>query len=231
MLVGLPLMAFVVSCGADTSSTVQIDQTTANPPAADNAPFSSAVREVGDERIDAPVLPMMGQLAANFETLAQLAAAAAHIVVVRVDVSESRPYKDVPFTVATVSVLRSLKGEAVTGGQLTVVEMGGQFAGRSKVDPGQRGTPVEVGFEGVPVMRPQQQYLLFLGGPAHVGPVLEGAYSVLGLVQGKMRVDSAGVLRFSGNPSSLDDAEFQVPQALSGRTLQAVEAEIRLALK
>ncbi|MBA4181719.1 MAG: hypothetical protein C0506_14110 [Anaerolinea sp.] len=193
----------------------------------ESAPRDTAAESGGS----LPAASITGELAVSYSTLRELTEAAAEIAVVRVELTENRPYKDVPFTVATVSVLRSLKGSSMPGSTLTVVEMGGVFAGRSKLEPGARGTPVEVGVEGVPVMKAQEEYLLFLGGPTHVGPVLEGARPVLGVFQGKMRIDTAGVLRFPGASESLAGIEFAVPRALIGRPLQAVEAEIRADLR
>jgi hypothetical protein len=153
------------------------------------------------------------------------------IVTVRIESIEFVAFDEVPFTVSTAVVEVSSKGSLALGERITVVETGGVFAGRSKIEPGARGEPVEAGWEGVPVMKPGERYLLFLHGPAHVGPVPSSAYSVKGVVQGKIRIGKDGRLQFTGRAESLDEPIFAVPRALVGRPYSDVRAEVEAIIR
>lgn len=171
---------------------------------------------------------LSGELAESFSTLPEISRAADVIAVVRVDSSTSESFLQLPFTISSTTVDEPLKGAFAKGETITIVETGGMHAGRSKDAPGEFGEPREVGFEGVPVMKQGEAYLVFLQGPAHIGPVPEGAYGILGVVQGKTRVGEDGRLQFTGAPDSLEDQDmFAVPASLAGRPLDDVLAEIR----
>lgn len=141
--------------------------------------------------------------------------------------SEQSTYYGLPFTLASVEVRATLKGGPTVGRTITVVETGGELAGRSKDVPGEFGEPREVGWEGVPVMSPGEEYVLFLFGPTHVGPVESGAFSVAGVAQGKVRIGKDGFLQFTGLSAALDDPAFAVPQALTGARIDEAITEIR----
>lgn len=166
------------------------------------------------------------ELAENFRTVGEISIAASLIATVRIETSRYETFAQMPFTVSTALVVDSLKGSYARGDTLTVVETGGVHAGRSKDVPGEMGEPREVGFLGVPVMKPGEVYLLFLDGPGHVGPVPDGAFGIKAAVQGKVRLGAGGNLQFTGAPGS-DGGIFAVPLALAGRPYTEVAAEIR----
>ncbi|MBI5948451.1 MAG: hypothetical protein HY875_09955 [Chloroflexi bacterium] len=171
---------------------------------------------------------MSAELAFSYGTVGEISRAASGILVGRVMAVEYQSYSGLPFTVTSVLVMKSLKGTLQAGELATVVETGGIHAGRSKLVPGAFGEPREVGVEGVPVMKEGEHWLLFLIGPSHVGPVSEGAYSVSGVFQGKLRLGKDGHLQFTGTPGSLmGDELFAVPAALAGKRVDEAILQIQ----
>jgi len=168
---------------------------------------------------------MYGELAESFHTISEVASAAAVIVVGRVVESRDAPYQRIPFTVLTVEVERGLKGPVSAGERVQVVETGGVFAGRSKAEPGQSGPPVEAAFEGVPVMKVGERWLLFLG-VYDPGPVATGAYSVKGVFQGKFKVGADGRIVFTGPVDRIEEPIFTLQALLNQRSLSEVIPEI-----
>jgi hypothetical protein len=177
------------------------------------------------------MVSLLGELAEDFQSLDSITRSAHAIVSIQVESISYQSFDEFPYTVATAIVGETWKGTFQPGDRITVVEVGGVFAGRSKVEPGARGEPREVGVEGVPVMKPGERYLLFLHGPAHVGPVPSSAYSVKGVVQGKIRIGKDGRLQFTGRAESLDEPIFAVPRALVGRPYSDVRAEVEAIIR
>lgn len=173
--------------------------------------------------------PMSGQLAEDFQSIRELALASPVIVAGNVLGIEYAPYQNIPFTIVTLRVEHSIKGDVAEGDQVRIVETGGVFAGRSKEETGEFGQPVEAAFEGVPVMKTGERWLLFLGA-YDPGPVATGAYSVKGVFQGKLRIAEDGRIMFTGDPARVDEPLFTVPRQASGRALPAVLADIQAAL-
>jgi len=114
---------------------------------------------------------------------------------------------------------------------VTVVELGGIHAGRSKEVPGAVGEPREVSVAGVPVMKEGEQWLLFLVGPNSSG-VVSDAYWVCSAFQGKLRLGRDGHLQFTGAPGSLTgDEQFAVPAALAGKRVDEAILEVEGSLR
>lgn len=170
---------------------------------------------------------MSGQLADDFQTVGELSKSAKLVIVGKAVSSDNRPYQNIPFTLVTIEVERVLQGDVNVGDQLQIVETGGVFAGQSKT--GDAGQAVEAAFEGVPVMKEGERWLLFLT-QYDPGPVAKDAYSVLGVFQGKARIGDTGKIIFTGDPATFDDAMFTVPRSLNGLTEADAVAKVQSSL-
>lgn len=213
-----PIVDDRVTDGPTQALVPEDTEVTAPPSPEDSAPVS------GDE--DVEVFSMEGSLAVDFQSLSDITAASAVIIVGTVVDAKPNPYQNIPFTVFTVRVDQAIKGDLKVDSSTTIVETGGLIAGRSKEEPGQYGKPAEAAFEGVRVMAVGEQWLLFLG-PYDPGPVATNAFSVRGVFQGKMRIEGDGKLHFTGPPEGLDSPMFALPAQLNGRTLGEVADEVR----
>ncbi len=169
---------------------------------------------------------MQGELAQDFRTVGELGASSGVVAVVVIQESRDEPFSNIPFTVSTVKVLEGIKG-AEGGATLTIVETGGTYAGRSKDPSAPPAERREVGFEGIPVMKPGETWLVFLTGPTHVGPVPDGAHGVLGVFQGKFRVGTDGRIAFMGEPDEIDSPWFATQRELRGLQIDTVVAGLK----
>jgi len=175
------------------------------------------------------VASMEPELAHEFGSLSEIANASPNIVIVTIESRADEPFSNIPFSVASARIEEVVRGSLARGQLIPVVETGGLFAGQSKMNPGEVGQPTEVGLEGVPVMKPGERWLLFLTGQTHVGP-RQDAYAVSGAMQGKLLIGSDNRIAFTGDPSRLQGAEFAVPAAARGRTLNWLLAQISESL-
>jgi hypothetical protein len=171
---------------------------------------------------------MSAELTREFGSLPDLALAADRIVVASVKSRVDAPFRNLPFSQATVTVEQVSKGDLTNGAEIVVVETGGfvTVAGKS---PGSNPGAVEMGIEGVPVMKPGQRLLLFLQGPTQsaVGAFPVGSFGLVGAFQGKVRIGTDGVLIPPAAALTGPAPAFAVARALNGRSLASVLAEIR----
>ncbi|MBI2772940.1 MAG: hypothetical protein HYX56_00395 [Chloroflexi bacterium] len=136
-----------------------------------------------------------------------------------------------PFTISKVSAEQVLKGSVPAGALLDVFETGGVMAPRpARGNAVQATRPLEYSFEGVPVVKPGERYLLFLTGPTS-GAAASGVYTLVGEFQGKHLIDASGTIRFTGNAQELGGVEFATARATNGRPatdiIQEVQGSIR----
>lgn len=190
---------------------------------------SDSYRQAAEEPYPSEMASVSGELNYSFSSVEEMAHVAPVIAVVAIANSEYTTFRELPFTMTSAVVKEALKGPHEPGETITIVETGGMHAGRSKEVPGETGEIREVGFAGVPVMKPGEFYLVFLDGPVAeaVGAFPEGSYAVQSAFQGKVRVGSGGDLQFTGAHPAEDDLPlFAVPLSLEGRPLDDVRAEI-----
>lgn len=143
---------------------------------------------------------------------------------------------EMAFTLNSVEVEESLKGAISPGSIIKVVETGGTYRprvystpqvsdpanafGKPPLDGGTEGVdyefgePVEARFHGVPVMKLNERYLLFLR--SYEGPLANDAYRVQGIFAGKMNVNADGILSFTGPLELLPEKAIDVGALLSG---------------
>lgn len=200
----------LVGCGASTG--------TANVPAVASSAEEQQVTEV------------RGELAESYQTVDALSQKAVVIVRAKVLASAPKTYGQVPFTVATVRIEQVLKGSLSVGQDIDLLQTGGILPlrtprGTSSPSPVQ---PQEAAFEGIRVVQPLEEYILFLR--PYVGPVTPSAYVVLGEYQGKFKIDGSGIVRFTGSADQLAKPEFATQRAVNGRTTSNVVTEIQRAL-
>jgi hypothetical protein len=83
---------------------------------------------------------------------------------------------------------------------------------------------VEVGIEGSTVMKPHQKYLVFL----HKHPDTVWGYNIVGVVQGKIKIDNTDTLIATIEPKHLNDSNIYFLQKdFSGMNKQSLEKEIK----
>lgn len=157
----------------------------------------------------------------NWATLGQLTGEAPLIVVGRVVGIEQRVYGPLPFTLASVAVERTLKGQAPRA--LSVLQTGGSMPPPKGIDASKY-IPEQLGFEGVRVAEFGERYLLFLR--PYVGPVADSAFVVVGEFQGKLLIEGSGRFGFPGDSSLLGERRFATHEAAYGRTESDVLNEI-----
>lgn len=118
-------------------------------------------------------------------------------------------YKGLLYRLTRVRVSEVLKGEPNKGGsELTVLEfVGGEHDGES------------YGFEGTPLLKPGESYLLFLG--VYSGPLGEGVYVVPGVWQGRARINKT-TTEYLGSPN-----DHELRAVLNGRRVEDLVSEIR----
>ncbi len=209
--------AVVLAFGCSSPSNDDAAPATSPPPTAraDSAPGSGL-----------DVVTVHGELGEDFRSLSDITSASTAIIVGTVLEARPNPYRRVAFTVSKVRVDEAIKGEPLPGDEIAIVEWGGIIAVESKLEPGTFGPPYERAVEGVRVMAVGEQWLLFLG-PYDPGPVATNAYHVLGVFQGKTKVQGDGALKYTGPAGKLDDLLFTVPASLDGRSVDDVVAELK----
>ncbi len=144
--------------------------------------------------------------------------------------SESTVYEGVAFTISTVRVHETLKGDPAK--TISVFETGGPtppHAPMGALAPGASPETREVRFEGIPTMRSGEQYLLFLTGPRS-GVIASNVYTAINEVQGKLFIDENDIIRFKGDPTTLTESFFGVQLATNGQPVSGVVKQIRTLL-
>lgn len=130
-----------------------------------------------------------GTLVKSYGTLAELAKDASEIVEIQVTSQETINYADMPFTISTVTVLKSFKGGHQEGDTMRIIETGGEFTPLDK-----QGDPLPtttMKFNGIPVMQMDEHSVIFLNG--FEGPQVTGeVYVPLGVYQGRFIVFAEG---------------------------------------
>lgn len=188
---------------------------------------------IGAQRVNsstaAPIGIFEGELEHSYETVEALTKGAPVIVVGEVTGSIAKPYENLPFTEATLKVTQVVKGSVNVGSTINVLETGGMWVGKAKGDSAAKAQPREVTFEGIPIMRVGEKYILFL--EPYTGPITSNAFVTLGVYQGKMKVGANGAVQFTGRKDQLDESMFAAHQAVNGQAVAAVIADIQRNLK
>jgi hypothetical protein len=130
-------------------------------------------------------------LVKSYDTMTELAKDAKIIAEIQVSSQETITYLDMPFTISTVEVLKSFKGEHKQGDTIRIIETGGEFTPLDK-----QGNPLPkttMKFNGIPVLQKDEHNVIFLN--VFEGPQVSGeVYVPLGVYQGRFKVDAKGNL-------------------------------------
>lgn len=145
-----------------------------------------------------------GFLSETFEFLKDLKNSASEIVEIEVKDGHTIVEHDTPFTISTVNIISNLKGNLTEGNEIQIVETGGLFT-PSGSNPKDDTTQVyDYQFEGVPVMRPGEKYILFL--KKFKNPQYHNTYVPLGVYQGKFKIKSNNLVEQQApNDMKLED--------------------------
>lgn len=166
-----------------------------------------------------------GILRHNYRTLAELTRDADVIARGRVTRTQASVIGGLPFMTITLEILDPVRGLAQRGQRIALTNTGGVLP-RSVVKDGSTGRPhgrvIEASFEGVPVMRHGEEFLVFLRRDSNDIP-----YTVLGEYQGRFLVDSSGTIRYTGDPAALARPEFDVLRQVNGRSVTEVIVDVR----
>jgi len=127
----------------------------------------------------------------TYSTLNELTSDADEITEIKVISQETINYADIPFTISTVEVLSSLKGELKAGNTIRIIETGGEYTPLGK--NGKELAKETFKFNGIPVLKNKEHDVIFL--EKFVGPQVEGeSYVPLGVYQGKFKIQTNGEL-------------------------------------
>ncbi|GGG69116.1 hypothetical protein GCM10010918_25280 [Paenibacillus radicis (ex Gao et al. 2016)] len=127
----------------------------------------------------------------SYRTVSELAQDADEIVEIKVNVQKTILYQEVPFTVSTVSVLNSFKGDHEKGDTIRIIETGGEYTPLDK--QGNALPKTTMNFNGISVLQPNNHEVIFLS--TFEGPQISGeVYVPLGVYQGRFKVDASGDL-------------------------------------
>ncbi|QGQ97653.1 hypothetical protein EHS13_23560 [Paenibacillus psychroresistens] len=130
-------------------------------------------------------------LVKSYGTLDELVSNAVEIVEINVLNQETFTYKDIPFTISSVTVLSTLKGSVLKGDTIRIVETGGEYNPTDKEGKALPKTTFKL--NGIPVLEKGEHDIIMLS--KFIGPQIEGeAYTPLGVYQGRFRFDSSGQL-------------------------------------
>jgi hypothetical protein len=132
--------------------------------------YSNVFAEKSNNKVD-----MHLSLSKGYESISELANDADIIAEVEVTSSNTLSYYDVPFTVSNADLLDTYKG-GTTGTTINLLETGG-------IIDNQEYSP-----EGNDVLKENDKAILFL--QKYEGPITNDAYVVLGVYQGKFKIDS-----------------------------------------
>lgn len=170
------------------------------------------------------IVPMKAILAVNYQSVAGLTRAAQLIVFARASFTEDVQYGQLPFAVTTLEVLDVLKSNRAAPGRLRVLELGGRLQpGPVKGGDGAMRESRTVSLEGVPVMKPGAEYVLFL--EPYVGSVTSDAWVALGQFQGTFEI-VRGEVTYGGDRRLLSEAEFATQREFDAHSLTALRDEV-----
>lgn len=135
---------------------------------------------------------MEGDLSEIFYSVSELKEAAELIVVANVIHQETIVYAKVPFTISRVKILSTIKGSLKEGEEIKVIETGGKYNYTDDNSKKKKGEEVEVTFEGVRVMQPGENLILFMR--MFSGPQMDDGYVPLGVFQGKFKINKDNIV-------------------------------------
>lgn len=168
---------------------------------------------------------LSGVMLRNYASVPELTAGAELIVVGRVSTTRSLTHGPLPFTLVGIEVEETLVDRSRSAGNfVNVLQTGGVMPPPKRQQPDYR--PEIASFEGVPVPKIGERYVLFLR--RYVGAVAPDAYIALGEFQGKLLVDDRNRISFPGDVRNLSDPKHAVQAGSLGRALAEVTREIRI---
>lgn len=141
---------------------------------------------------DRKLVKISGSLAEDFKNLKELKKNSSVIIEVTVKESSQTTFGDVIFTISDIEVDNSLKGKYKRGEVLRLLETGGITADGD-----------ELAFDGIPVVKPGEKYILFL--EEYEGPITENAYVPLAVYQGKFKITGNKVVQQAPDKWKLKD--------------------------
>lgn len=122
-----------------------------------------------------------GELSESFSTVDELKQKAEVIVEVNISDAKAKKYNDVVFTLSSAEVKKIYKGDLQKKTYLNILETGGVH------------NNIEHTFEGEKTLKKQDNAILFL--KKYNGPITnEEAYVILGMYQGKFKLDKSGAI-------------------------------------
>lgn len=125
------------------------------------------------------------------------------MVEVNVKSTESVMYKELGVTISTVKVKSSLKGKFKSGEQIRIIETGGKYKYTGNDSKIKHDQLIEQVCDGIPVMESSERYILFIN--KYEGEVTKNAYKILGVYQGKFKVDNDIVVQKSPEKYKIRD--------------------------
>ncbi|WP_042161075.1 hypothetical protein [Paenibacillus gorillae] len=99
-------------------------------------------------------------LVKSYRTMAELAEDAQQIVEIKADSQETIMYQQVPFTLSTVSVIKSFKRDHSQGDTIRIIETGGEYTPLDK--QGKALSKTTMKFNGIPVLTRDGHEVIFL---------------------------------------------------------------------
>ncbi|MBA2939136.1 hypothetical protein HZF08_12545 [Paenibacillus sp. CGMCC 1.16610] len=121
-----------------------------------------------------------GELSESFSTVDELKQKAEVIVEVNISDAKAEKYNEVVFTLSNAEVKKIYKGELQNKTSINILETGGVH------------NHIEHTFEGEKTLKKQDTAILFL--KKYNGPVTKEAYVILGMYQGKFKLDKSGTV-------------------------------------
>ncbi len=223
LVIGLSLFISFISL-ACTNSTTTTTTTTAGA-------TNSNQGLTYPDRVGNSTFEVAGELAQTFESVQDISRHSKAIAVVEVSEVSHEVKGQLPYTIAQATVRESIAGTLTVGQTVTLGEVGGPISAENKSRPGEFGEARTMTPGGVMPLAAGRSYLVFLDGPARIGPVASGAYIPIGAYQGKMLIVD-GDLVFDGDPSKLTSGElsYAVARELVGRPWSDVKKEIEATL-
>ncbi|MDC3418679.1 hypothetical protein [Aquibacillus salsiterrae] len=142
----------------------------------------------------------------TYNSVDELTNASDFIIQGEVLATDSFDYNTSTYTKSSIKVTNSYKGNFNTGVLITVIEPGGITTlgalknytnGKLDVDKEEIQKPVEIVFNGIPVMKTEQKVIIFGKRPNTNYLIDEEYYFVVGAYQGKFNIKGDSVERFT----------------------------------
>lgn len=192
-------LIFLASCG----TAVALDN---NKKVKENIEVAVAEEKQNEvEEFDYEIINVSGSLVKIYKNIEELDNDSDFGIEGTVLSNEYMRYKDVAFTISTVKVEKSLKGDITEGSTIRVLQTGGivdvtnenlpekAFEDKEEVAISKersKGKKVEIVFENAPVLKTNQKCILYLD--KYEGPIGEDLYVAEGDFQGRFKVDNSG---------------------------------------